>query len=322
MVIVDEQRPGNEPDVKVNPAGNIFSSEPFGFSTTSSFLWRSGDHGRSYQLVPGNIGSGKPSTCAGGGDTDLYIDRSNALYFSDLQGLTNISNSVSTNGGKTFTTTCSGAPNSPVDRMWFAAKGNLKKGNLKLYQDYDQTGTSASTDNPGGNQLVETVSTDGTTFLPVVNTNVNGTDCAGTAINCVTDNEGISGNQVVDPTTAATCSSRTPRSTAHRRALPACRSARDGSPSAGRIGDRRVAREPQPGRCTVPEHAQHLRRLGEESDRARRRELRQHRARQRRLPVRHVHRRPGQPQVEQREPRPADASRADLRRALTRTRPR
>ena len=25
MVIVDEQRPGNEPDVKVNPAGNIFS---------------------------------------------------------------------------------------------------------------------------------------------------------------------------------------------------------------------------------------------------------------------------------------------------------
>jgi len=199
MVVVDEQRPGNEPDVKVNPSGQIFSSEPFGFSTTSSFLWRSGDHGRSYQLVPGNIGTGKPNTCAGGGDTDLYIDPSNALYFSDLQGLTNISNSVSTDGGKTFRTTCSGAPNSPVDRMWFAAKGNLKKGNLKLYQDYDQTGTSASTDNPGGNQLVETVSTDGTTFLPVINTNVNGTDCAGTAINCVTDNEGISGNQVVDP---------------------------------------------------------------------------------------------------------------------------
>src|SRR6478736_2475635 len=182
MVIVDEQRPGNEPDVKVNPSGQIFSSEPFGFSTTSSFLWRSGDHGRSYQLVPGNIGTGKPSTCAGGGDTDLYIDPSNTLYFSDLQGLTNISNSISTDGGKTFMTTCSGAPNSPVDRMWFAAKGNLKKGNLKLYQDYDQTGTSASTANPSGNQLVETVSTDGTTFVPVVNTNLSGTDCAGTAI--------------------------------------------------------------------------------------------------------------------------------------------
>jgi hypothetical protein len=201
MVIVDQQRPGNEPDVKVNGKGRFFSSEPFGFSTASSFLWRSTDHGNSYQLVPGNIGSGKPSTCAGGGDTDLYIDPGDALYFSDLQGLTNISNSVSTNGGRTFTTTCSGAPNSPVDRMWFAARGSLKGKNLRLYQDYDQVGTSASTDNPGGNQLVETVSTDGTTFVPVTNPNVATTDCAGTAINCVTDNEGISGNQVVDPKT-------------------------------------------------------------------------------------------------------------------------
>ncbi len=54
---------------------------------------------------------------------------------------------------------------------------------------------------PGGNQLVETVSTDGITFLPVTNPNVGTTDCAGTAVNCVTDNEGISGNQVVDPKT-------------------------------------------------------------------------------------------------------------------------
>jgi hypothetical protein len=201
MVVVDEQRPGNEPDVKVSPRGKYFTSIPFGFSTTSSFLWRSSDHGRSYHLTAGNIGSGKPDTCAGGGDTDLYIDPGNALYFSDLQGLTNISNSVSTNDGKTFRTTCSGAPNSPVDRMWFAAKGSLRKGNLRLYQDYDQVGTSASSGNTGGNQLVETVSTDGTDFVPVVNSNPSDPNCAGTAVNCVTDNEGISGNQVVDPTT-------------------------------------------------------------------------------------------------------------------------
>jgi hypothetical protein len=201
MVVVDEQRPGNEPDVKVSPHGKYFTSIPFGFSTTSSFLWRSSDHGRSYHLTAGNIGSGKPDTCAGGGDTDLYIDPGNALYFSDLQGLTNISNSVSTNDGKTFRTTCSGAPNSPVDRMWFAAKGSLRKGNLRLYQDYDQVGTAASTDNPGGNQLVETVSSDGTDFVPVVNSDPTAPGCAGTAVNCVTDNEGISGNQVVDPAT-------------------------------------------------------------------------------------------------------------------------
>ncbi|HET6876990.1 MAG TPA: hypothetical protein VFH38_05635 [Jatrophihabitans sp.] len=201
MVIVDEQRPGNEPDVKVDSRGRIYSSEPFGFSTTSSFLWRSNDHGRSYQLVPGNIGSGKPTTCAGGGDTDLFIDRHDALYFSDLQGLTNISNSVSTDGGKTWQTTCAGAPNTPVDRMWFTGTGSLAKGNLRLYQDYDQVNTSASPNNPGGNQLVETLSTDGVTFVPVTNPNLAGTDCLGTAVNCVTDNEGISGNQVIDPKT-------------------------------------------------------------------------------------------------------------------------
>src|SRR5690349_17603640 len=73
-VVVDQQRPGFEPDVKVDPHGVIYSSVPFGFSTTQSFVWSSRDHGNSYQFVPGNIGPGKPATCAGGGDTDLFVD--------------------------------------------------------------------------------------------------------------------------------------------------------------------------------------------------------------------------------------------------------
>ena len=199
-VVVDQQRPGFEPDVKVDGKGTIYTSVPFGFSTTQSFVWGSRDAGNSYQLTPGNLGPGKPSTCVGGGDTDLYLDSGNALYFSDLQGLTNISNSMSTDGGATWTTNCAGAPNTPDDRMWFAGTGSSAGDNLVLYQDYDATSTSAS----GGNQLVETVSTDGTHFLPVVNTNTSALtgDCTGAAVqNCVTDNEGISGNQVVDPTT-------------------------------------------------------------------------------------------------------------------------
>ncbi|MDQ6748431.1 MAG: hypothetical protein M3010_10060 [Candidatus Dormibacteraeota bacterium] len=199
-VVVDQQRPGFEPDVKVDGNGNVYTSVPFGFSTTQSFVWSSRDKGNSYQLVPGNLGPGKPATCAGGGDTDLFLDSSNALYFSDLQGLTNISNSMSTDGGATWSTNCAGAPNTPDDRMWFAGTGSAAAGNLVLYQDYDATGTAAN----GGNQLVETVSTDGTHFQPVVNTNVSGLtgDCAGAAVqDCVTNNEGISGNQVVDPST-------------------------------------------------------------------------------------------------------------------------
>ncbi|MDQ1467315.1 MAG: hypothetical protein QOH10_1730, partial [Actinomycetota bacterium] len=203
MVVVDQQRPGFEPDVKVAPDGTTYSSFPFGFSTTQSFLYSSRDHGNSYQFTPGNVGAGKPSTCAGGGDTDLYVDPGNAIYFSDLQGLTNISQSVSTDGGSTFTTNCAGVPNTPVDRMWFAATGSLAGGNLRLYQDFDQAATGGDPTELGSNQLVETVSTDGVTFQPVVNPAVAGgtLDCAGTAADCVTNNEGISGNQVVDPNT-------------------------------------------------------------------------------------------------------------------------
>jgi hypothetical protein len=194
MVVVDEQRPGFEPDVKVDGKGTIYSSVPFGFSTTQSFIWASHDHGRTYQLTPGNVGPGKPATCAGGGDTDLYLDRANNLYFSDLQGFSNLSQSVSSDGGATWTTNCSGVPNTATDRMWFAATGTLAS-NLRLYEDFDATNSSPG----GGNQLVETVSTDGTHFLPVVNPNA-ASDCPGAALHdCVTNNEGISGNQVVDP---------------------------------------------------------------------------------------------------------------------------
>jgi hypothetical protein len=178
-VVVDQQRPGFEPDVKVARSGGIYTSVPFGFSTTQSFVWASRDHGNSYQLTPGIIGPGKPSTCVGGGDTDLFLDRKDALYFSDLQGLTNITNSVSSDGGATWTTNCAGAPNN-------------------LYQDYDAVDGALPS---GGNQLVETVSHDGVHFTPVTNVGgVTGT-CTGAAVNCVTDNEGISGNQVVDPST-------------------------------------------------------------------------------------------------------------------------
>jgi hypothetical protein len=197
-VVVDQQRPGFEPDVKVDGKGTIYSSIPFGFSTTQSFIWGSHDAGNSYQLTPGNVGPGKPTTCVGGGDTDLFVDPGNALYFSDLQGLTNITNSKSTDGGATWTTNCAGAPNTPDDRMWFTGTGSSAGNNLVLYQDYDVAAGSAATQN---NALVETVSTDGTTFLPVVNPGV-GSDCVGIAVHdCVTGNEGISGNQVVDPAT-------------------------------------------------------------------------------------------------------------------------
>jgi hypothetical protein len=196
-VVVDHQRPGFEPDVKADTAGTIYTSIPFGFSTTESFVWDSLDHGNSYQFVPGNIATtGKQPTCFGGGDSDLFLDARNSLYFSDLQGLSNISNSRSDDKGTTWSTTCAGAPNTPDDRMWFAGTGSFAGGNLNLYQDYDAVANSTS-----GNVLVETISHDGaSTFQPVVPTNPD-SSCGLSIHDCVTSNEGISGNQVVDPGT-------------------------------------------------------------------------------------------------------------------------
>src|SRR5438105_3060053 len=205
-VAVDEQRAGFEPDSAPDPAHSnvIYTSVPNGFSTTAGFIWSSNDHGRSYNLIPGNVpqaglASGKPATCAGGGDTDLRTDSAGGLYFADLQGLTNVSSSASQDGGSTWASTCATYLNAPVDRMWDGVRGSLAGGNLQLYQDVDAV-NQPNGNNLIGNQLVDVYSNDGVVFQPVFNPNF-AADCgtATTLTDCVTSDEGISGNQIVDP---------------------------------------------------------------------------------------------------------------------------
>jgi hypothetical protein len=203
-VVVDQQRSGFEPDVAIDNKDRYYSSVPNGSSTTHSFVWQSLDHGKSFQMIPGQFGLGKPLTCPqGGGDTEMQMDKKGDLFFSDLQNLTNLSNSVSTDHGKTFTTSCASAPNSPVDRMWYAVHGNLGDPDFAIYEEYDAvlSGANIAGDYPS-NQLVETVSHDGINFTPVVNGRLAGghidNDCLGGGmVNCVSDNEGIPGNQVL-----------------------------------------------------------------------------------------------------------------------------
>ncbi len=212
--VVDDQREGAEPDVKVcgpdatwsyaNCGGdNPYVSWPFGFSTTSSFISRSQDQGKSFKLVPNNLGTGKPSACPGGGDTDLGVSpgamqAQDFLSFIDLQGLTNFSSGVSPDGGKTFTADCVTTLTAPVDRQWFGfyknpsgASGVAGTGNgAATYLDYDIVAgtTSAPTcsNNIGGNVFVVQKSTDGglTYAAPVT------VDC----------NDGIAGNMQVNNT--------------------------------------------------------------------------------------------------------------------------
>src|SRR5216684_1734332 len=171
-VIVDHQRVTGEPSLAIDSKDRIYVSAPFGFSTTASFVWRSTDHGRSFHLVPGDLATfGKPTTCTGGGDSALAVDTRNRLYFGDLQGLTNVSNSVSSDQGATWLTTCNAANAVGVDRPWIATFGDPQAGGA-LYQTVDQIGQCVgacdqSLGEVGANIVEITRSQDGVTFSPL-----------------------------------------------------------------------------------------------------------------------------------------------------------
>ena len=171
-VLVDQQRTTGEPSIAIDGQDQIYISAPFGFSTTSSFVWRSTDHGLSFHLVPGNLPPlGKPLvTCPGGGDSGLAVDTANRLYFVDLQGLTDVSNSVTSDEGTTWLTTCNAANEPGVDRPWIAAYGDPHNGGM-LYQTVDDVEQCIGACLPDlgevGNNIVEiTHSNDGVTFFP------------------------------------------------------------------------------------------------------------------------------------------------------------
>jgi hypothetical protein len=172
-VIVDHQRVTGEPSIAMDSQDRIYVSAPFGFSTTASYVWRSTDHGQSFHLVPGNLSPyGKPNvTCVGGGDSGLAVDTANRLYFVDLQGLTDVSNSVSADQGSTWLSTCNAANAVGVDRPWIATFGDPQNGGA-LYQTVDQIGQCIGACEPNlgqvGSNIVEiTRSQDGVTFTPL-----------------------------------------------------------------------------------------------------------------------------------------------------------
>ncbi len=204
--MVDNYRPGFEPDVAVDKSSSgggktIYTSTPFGFSTTQSFIERSDDGGASFHNVAGNV-SGKPLTCAGGGDTEAQVDPVNgSLFFSDLQGLTNFSNSRSDNKGASFSTSCGSVAGAGVDRQWIALDTNggttaVGAGATagRSYFDYDNVAQAG-----GSNQLVINQSVDGVQYGSAC---AGGQACSGPATP-ISPNEGLPGNLIVDNTGGA-----------------------------------------------------------------------------------------------------------------------
>jgi len=137
-----------------------------------------------------------------GGDTEAQVDPvSGSLFFSDLQGLTNFSNSRSDNKGASLSTSCGSVAGAGVDRQWIALDtngGTMAVGTGatagRSYFDYDNVAQGG-----GSNQLVINQSVDGVQYGSAC---PGGSACTGPATP-ISPNEGLPGNLIVDNTGGA-----------------------------------------------------------------------------------------------------------------------
>ncbi|MHB8687164.1 MAG: hypothetical protein ACYDB4_08210 [Candidatus Dormibacteraceae bacterium] len=131
------QGTGFEQDLRIDRSGRVYTSAPGSLSSTISYINHSVDGGQTFKWVAGAVQPfGKPTTCVGGGDSELATDSANNLYFADLT-LANFSASRSTDQGRTFAATCASTPISPVDRQWYAVDGNpTAGGSITLTYDF------------------------------------------------------------------------------------------------------------------------------------------------------------------------------------------
>jgi hypothetical protein len=127
--VVDAQRTEGEPLTIFDGDGNIWESGPWGFTTNMSFIHRSTDGGKTYNLVS-TIGA-RPDGPPGGGDSDVATDDQGYVYFADLEGpLTALGASVSNDGGHNWRKNPLAVQQAPVDRQWFAVDNGPSAGSL------------------------------------------------------------------------------------------------------------------------------------------------------------------------------------------------
>src|SRR3954447_563968 len=132
---------GFEVDLRLDPsnASVLYMSAPDSANSDESFIWRSLDGGRTFKWVPAAAPlSGKPTTCHGGGDSELAVDPPGRLYFNDLTPA-NFSVARSDDLGRTFTCSNTGVPDAGVDRQWYALDGDPTTGG-SLYLTNDEAG--------------------------------------------------------------------------------------------------------------------------------------------------------------------------------------
>jgi hypothetical protein len=126
--IVDPQFFGSEPSIWVDQHGTVFVSAIFGFTNATSFVWRSKDGGRTFELLDAMLGPGiadprhRPCTISGGGgDSDIVVDRTGRVYLVDLEAA-GVAANYSADGGDTWDCNTLASQDTPPveDRQWAA----------------------------------------------------------------------------------------------------------------------------------------------------------------------------------------------------------
>jgi hypothetical protein len=163
-VTVDANRTNGEPDLAIADNGtDMYTSGPWGFTTSVSMAWKSDDAGVQWDLLHGSCPTNplRPFCSRGGGDTEVQLGTTptqsgkQPVYFVDLNGLDTLTCAYSDNGGDTFTVTggdttpndplgaqghvCNVAPNDMIsppgsDRQWIAVWPAAD--NLSSHDDY------------------------------------------------------------------------------------------------------------------------------------------------------------------------------------------
>jgi hypothetical protein len=128
-VIVDPVHTYGEPDVKVDTDGTTYTSGPWGTGTQRSIWNRSIDGGRTFRAMHETpISSANESDTfisgPGGGDTDIAIDHTGKVYYSDLAALTDLKVATWDNAARKMTAATlnpvtNGQGANGYDRQWF-----------------------------------------------------------------------------------------------------------------------------------------------------------------------------------------------------------
>ena len=124
--IVDPQFFASEPSIWVHTDGTIYLSGIAGFSNTTSYVWRSRNGGRTFDLLDAHLAPNvadprhRPCTASGGGgDSDVIVDRTGRVMLSDLQA-ENLAINWSTDGGDNWQCNTLAASTPEEDRQWLA----------------------------------------------------------------------------------------------------------------------------------------------------------------------------------------------------------